>query len=617
MADIDMIDTNSNAAESKTTDFNTPCSCQISVDGQTITSDVSSVKLNQSVDSHHILRVLLRKVGAISGTADFTDSSNYTSFLGKSISVSITPQQVAVDTERQMNYIGIVTEVKLENSIDGLNNVILIAHSPTITMDTLKKNKVFMQDDCSDIIGSIISNYSLSQGRIESATIVSNSQSLNLEVDSKVQYQETDYDFIKRLASEHQLYAYYDGSTFNAEKATSDRTETLNWRENLGLFSVGLGTAPLNYSGKVWNPIDKEIISGESSKSDIRSALSEMSSHSVDQSDQLYSTTGVSSSAKHTLQSAVDNSLARETEGAAGRMMICKGRSIVPALAPGCCVRVEGMASMNGSYWVKEVDHFFEESGKYYNNFVCTPLELAFPPVYPERQPFSHLQVGIVTDNSDPEDLGRVKVKLPWQGDSETQFMRMMTPDGGNERGWFTLPEIDDEVLIGYERGNPDMPIVLGCLYNSVDKPPIPSSEALGSGVKKKVFRTKNGNEILFEDIDGSEKITISQKDSTNVIVLNMEGPVISIESTDGTISLKAKDINLETTSGDITMKSGAAIKGEATGDIELKATGNFKSEGTMNYEAKGGIGFKAEGTQAEISGSAMTTIKGGIVKIN
>ena len=600
-----------------TTEFNTVCEGQISVDGTRITYDITSINLKQSVDTHHVLTVQLREVGQISEGSDFSDPNSYTSFLGKSISLTITPGEAAVDTSRQTSFVGLVTEVRLENSIDGLNNVILTAHSPTITMDTLKKNKIFQQDDCSDIIGSIISDYPLTQGRIESATIASNSQSLNLEVDSKVQYQETDYNFIKRLASEHQLYAYYDGSAFNAEKATSDRTETLKWRENLGLFSVGLGSAPLNYSGNVWDPRSKEIISGESSKSDIRSALSDMSSHSVDQSDQLYSTTGVSSSAKHTLQSAVDNSLARETEGAAGRMMICKGKSIVPALAPGCCVRVEGMAAMNGSYWVKEVEHILEGSGMYYNTFVCTPLELAFPPVYPEHQPFSHLQVGIVTDNNDPEDLGRVKVKLPWHGDSETQFMRMMTPDGGNERGWFALPEIDDEVLIGYERGNRDMPIVLGCLYNGVDPPPIPSSEALGSGVEKKVFRTKNGNEILFEDTSGSEKITISQSDGTNVIVLNMDGPLIAIESTGGTISLKADDISLETTSGDITLKAAAKISGEATSDIELKASGNFKSEGGMNYEAKGGISFKAEGAQAELSGSAMTTIKGGIVKIN
>ena len=602
---------------SEEAEFHTPAECQISIDGDRITIDILSIELNQSVFTHHTLKVKLRGVGAVSAEVDFADPSNYTAYLGKTISVRIGPGEAAVDTSRQSNFIGLITEVRLESSIDGVNYVILNATSPTITMDILKKNKVFTQTDCSDLIGSIVSGYSVTQGRLDSANINTDGNDHNLEVDSKVQYQETDYDFIKRLASEYRMFAYYDGSSFHVEQAKSDRTEDLTWRLDLGKFSVGLGTGPLSYSGAVWNPQSKEKITGESSKSSIRSSLSNLSSISVNKSDAMFSTTGVSSSTKHTTQSVIDSTLARDTEGAAGKIMVCHGQSIVPTVAPGCCIRVAGMGALEGMYWIKEVKHVLEGNGQYYNTFVCTPLELAFPPVYPERQPFSHLQAGIVIDNNDPDDLGRVKVKLPWQGDDSCQFMRMMTPDGGNERGWFALPEIDDEVLVGYERGNPDMPIILGCLYNGVDRSPIPGSETLGDGVEKKVFRTKNGNEIKFVDTAGAETITISQKDGTNVLILNMDGPVISIESTGGTISLKADDINFESTSGDITIKAASNIKAESSADIELKASGNFKSEGGMNYEAKGGIGFKAEGTQAEVSGSAMTTIKGGIVKIN
>ncbi len=617
MSESNVNDNGMNSEASVAKDFNTHCDCQLSVDGSRVTSDIYSIELNQSVDSHHILKVHIRELGASTESVDFGDPSRYTSYLGKTISLNIRPEQVAVDTERQLNFIGLVTEVKIENSIDGLNNVVVIASSPSITMDTLKKNQVFNLDDCSDLIGSIVSNYTITQGRIDSVTIASDGEHANPEVDSKVQYQETDYNFIKRLASECGMFAYYDGSAFNVEKAKSTTTEDLTWRLDLGSFSVGLGTGPLNYSGNVWDPNKKQKVSGESTKSSIRSSLSDMSTLAVNKSDQIFTTSGVSSSPKHITQSIIDKTLSRDTEGAAGKIMVCHGQSIVPKISPGCCINVEGMSALDGTYWIKEVRHVIGENGRYHNTFVCTPLELAFPPVQPERQPFSHLQVGLVTNNEDPDNLGRVKVKLPWQGESETQFMRMMTPDGGCERGWFALPEINDEVLVSYERGNPNMPIVLGCLYNNTDKPPIPSSEALGSGVEKKVFRTKNGNELLFEDADGSEKITISQQDGTNTIVLDMDGPSISIESEGGTINLKADDINIESTSGDITIKAAAKISGEATSDIKLKASGNFKSEGGINYEAKGGASFKAEGPMAEVSGSAVTTIKGGIVKIN
>lgn len=601
---------------SEETDFHTPADFEITIDGDRISADILSIELKQSVFNHHTLKVQIRGVGIDASGNEFSDNSTYTNYLGKTVSLRLGTLEAAVDTSRRNNFIGLITEVRLESRVDGINYILLNATSPTITMDTLKKNKVFTQSGCSALIGSIISEYSVTQGRIEDAEIASDGEGKNLEVDSKVQYGETDYDFIQRLASEYGMFAYYDGSTFNIEKANSNNTETLTWRVDLGAFSVGLGTGPLNYKGGVWDPDKKEVVTGESSKSSIRSSLSTFSGKAVNVSDAMFTTTGVASSPKHVSQAILDSTLTRNTEGAAGRLMICSGQSLVPTIAPGSCLSVEGMDSLNGSFWVQEVKHVLS-NGQYHNEFMCTPLELAFPPVYPERQPLSQLQVGTVVNNEDPDNLGRIKVKLPWRGEDETQFMRMMTPDGGNERGWLALPEVNDEVLIGYERGNPDMPIILGCLYNGVDKPPMPPSETLGDGVEQKVYRTKNGNMIKFIDTAGAETITISQKDGTNVLILNMDGPVISIESTGGTISLKANDINFESTSGDITLKSASNIKAEASADIELKASGNFKSEGGMNYEAKGGIAFKAEGTQAEVSGSAMTTIKGGIVKIN
>jgi type VI secretion system secreted protein VgrG len=416
---VEFNDSNSGAQASQPQDFSTPCECQFSIDGETVTADILSIELNQSVDSHHLLKIHLRETGASTGTSDFSDPSRYTAYLGKSVSVNIAPDQVAVDNERQLNFIGLVTEVKLENSIEGLNNVVVIAHSPTIIMDTLKKNKVFTQNDCSDLVGMIISEHSISQGRLDSAELATDSERDNLEVDSKVQYQETDYDFIKRLASEYGMFAYYDGSAFNVEKATSTRTEDLTWMQDLGSFSVGLGTGPLNYSGTVWDPNTKENVDGSSSKSSIRSSLSDLSRLAVNKSDEIYTSTGVSSSPKHITQSVMDKTLTRETEGAAGKIMICHGQSLVPKITPGCCISAGAMGALEGTYWVKEVKHVLGENGRYHNTFVCTPLELAFPPVYPERQPFSHLQVGLVTDNNDPEDLGRVKVKLPWQGDDE------------------------------------------------------------------------------------------------------------------------------------------------------------------------------------------------------
>ena len=89
------------------------------------------------------------------------------------------------------------------------------------------------------------------------------------------------------------------------------------------------------------------------------------------------------------------------------------------------------------------------------------------------RDPVAGPVVGIVTNNEDPGGLGRVKLFLPWPSDeNETDWARVCTPMAGKERGIFFLPEVEDEVLVVFEHGDPRRPVVLGGLWNGVDKPP-------------------------------------------------------------------------------------------------------------------------------------------------
>ena len=89
-----------------------------------------------------------------------------------------------------------------------------------------------------------------------------------------MQYHETDYDYVRRLAAEHNKFAFYDGSAFNVEAAKSNNEQKLQWRETIGSFSLGIGTAPTDYRGQVWNPKDTSRITGEAGRSSLRAALS-------------------------------------------------------------------------------------------------------------------------------------------------------------------------------------------------------------------------------------------------------------------------------------------------------------------------------------------------------
>jgi uncharacterized protein involved in type VI secretion and phage assembly len=435
-----------------------------------------------------------------------------------------------------------------------------------------------------------------------------------------VQYRESDFQFIMRLAGQNGLFAYYDGSKFTVGKAsTSSNDVELTFGQMLFEFKMGLGTRTEKFAAQAYDQMKKEVYDGETSDS-LSTSLSGLPKQSHDASKNIYPNSSFVTGLRPNSQSALDQSIKRAREASVGRMVNCSGRSRDPRVNIGCCVKIAGMPKeFHGPHWIKSVGHRYIR-GDYNNTFTCTPLDTAYAPKKYAQTPFTEIQSAIVTSTDDPDNLGRVKVKLMWNDDSSAAepgiWLRVLTPHSGSERGFFCLPEIDDEVMVAFEHGDPDRPVVLGSLYNGKDKPPTDSGAGFNAAENDlKLFRTKSGNEIYFHDADGSEVVCITQT-SGNTITLSADGPKISIE-TDGDITLKGANITLETTSGDITLKSGGAISAESSMDTEIKAGGNFSSEGGIKHESKGGASVEIKGPMVKVQGDGMTEIKGGIVKIN
>jgi len=551
----------------------TPAVCAIMVSNERIEYDISLVELHQYINDHHVLKVKIRDVGKVSPDQDFDDPQTYTDFLGKPITVTIAPSGGVVDQARELEFIGIVTEVNLENSIDGINIVTVIASSPTIALDGGRVNAFHVDSTVKDIIDSIVGRYSITKGSFDD---VPGSYKFN------VQHQETDYEYIMRLAAGRSLFAYYDGKEFRAVKAASHETEELVWRETLGAFTVGLGTAPREYNAAVYNYEQKKTYSQDSESVPLQAALSELSSVSAEASKEVFPVSSVAGGVKSVEDAqSLDEILKTERARAIGRMVVCNGQSIVPAVAVGHTIMIKGMDKLDAVYWVTEVKHVFNESGKYHNAFVCNPLDTAAPQSKVKSQPKTYLQSAVVVDNNDPDKLGRVKVKFPWLGD-ETIWVRVLSPHAGSGHGWICTPEIDDEVLVGFEHGNPSYPIALGALYNKDNSPP---EDAGDSDNNIKIFATKGGNQIYLGDADGSQVIQITQ--GKNKLILSMDGPKITLETDGGDISIK-----------------GANIKIEADQKIELKAGTDLKTEAGANLELKGSIQGKLEAQMVEVKGS-------------
>jgi uncharacterized protein involved in type VI secretion and phage assembly len=190
--------------------------------------------------------------------------------------------------------------------------------------------------------------------------------------------------------------------------------------------------------------------------------------------------------------------------------------------------------------------------------------------------------IGIVSNNQDPEKLGRVKVKFPWLvEDDESNWARVASPMAGPDRGVSVLPDVDDEVLVAFENGDPRSPFVLGALWNGVDKPP---SEKDGDGENNLlVVKSRSGHLVVLDDTSGAEKIEIRDKTEKNRVVIESASNAITIEA-DGDITLTASKGTITLDAKTIAVKSSADAKVEAGSTLDLKASATLTVKGaTVN----------------------------------
>lgn len=204
--------------------------------------------------------------------------------------------------------------------------------------------------------------------------------------------------------------------------------------------------------------------------------------------------------------------------------------------------------------------------------------ELLAPPAHGGR--FYGVTVGVVTNNQDPDGMGRVKVRLPWLSDEDESFWaRIVAPMAGPERGVYFLPEVDDEVLVAFEHGMVEFPYVLGGLWNGADKPPESNDDGKNN---KRTIKSRSGHIIRLDDSDGAEKIEIVDKTQKNSIIFDASANTITVkadsditlESAQGKVIIKGQSIEIKSSAQD--------VKVESSANMDLKASAQMNVKGSM-----------------------------------
>jgi uncharacterized protein involved in type VI secretion and phage assembly len=211
------------------------------------------------------------------------------------------------------------------------------------------------------------------------------------------------------------------------------------------------------------------------------------------------------------------------------------------------------------------------------------------------RERVHGVTLGKVTSLLDPKGLGRVKVQLPWLSNQvDSGWARIATAWAGGSRGTYLLPEVGDEVVVGFRHGDLKHPYILGFLWSDTERPP-----EFSPLLQRRELKSKSGHKIVFDDFIGLQALTLKSQGGHQIKLDDTIGGM-KVSITDSSQNLS---VVIDTSGGKISISStvGRIELSAAAGQISLDAT-------SIDIHAKGALSLKGDGT---------VSINGGIVRIN
>jgi phage protein D len=430
------------------------------------------------------------------------------------------------------------------------------AYDKAHKLNRVRKTRTFQNMSASDMVGKIANEAGLSPDSESSSPV---------------------YDF----------EVVVDGTTLNfrAANQASGSPVTLRWQDNLISFRPRMSGVQQVDTVQVrgWDPKSKAAVNGSSSSAQTTSSpgvqrskvASDLGGGTTVVTDRVAANAGEANAiAKSTLNRTADSFY--EADGVAFGD---------PSIKAGSQVKVEGVGTkFAGTFMVTSSTHTYRGATGYQTSFQIsgrssrTLLELIRQPE--ERDWSASLVVGLVTNNNDPEEMGRVRVKYPSLSDNEeSAWAPVVTPSTGNARGLLMLPQPNEEVIVGFEHGDARRPIVIGSVFNGRDKPGADlyqnrdGSFAMLSNEKahmhtKKDFEIKSDQNMVVE-ITKDEKVKVGGNAEHNSTGNNkMKAQQFTVEA-GSSMTVKGVNVTVEA-SGPLTLK-GATVDIQGSGPVNIK----------------------------------------------
>ena len=426
-------------------------------------------------------------------------SENSKKWLGESIVVKAANTPI---------FVGVVTNVQLHREGSDFGCIIVSGYSATYRMETA--HSCFSWNDRT--IGDVVKKL-CEQAKVQ--------LELNPEFketkDFICQYEESDFDFIRRLAHQYQEWMYFDGTKliFGKPRKLADPIR-LEYGTTLSSLDIGLQT--LARSEQVFSyhsGADREMQ---------RMTPNLAYGHDKLAGDAFRASLGMFSkpARQHALprisnETELINYMGRKQAAETAETHYITAESQVPTLRVGSVIslyssfleRVGDLSEESlGNFIIIEITHEVSQGSYYKNRFKAIPATIKALPSPKVRMPLAETQMATVLSNADPEGKGRVRVRMNWQTEGmQTGWVRVMTPDGGSSsdvrrnRGFVFIPEVGDQVLLGFRHGDPARPYVMGSLFNGT------TGNGGGSNNSIKSLKTRSGISVILNDDNKSLEI--------------------------------------------------------------------------------------------------------------
>jgi len=591
-------------------------SVRIEIEGQAI-DDFLDLSIDQTMNGIQEFYVTCRMDTFEKSDSFIIDESK--NFIGSVITISIDPYVKGGDESSPgVFFKGIINRVRATTSDAAHEDrVILSGYSPDILLQDHAGCRSFENKNLKQIAEEILKPFARD---ILKSTV---NPEYSEQIPYCVQYNENRLDFLRRLAARHGEWMFYTGSEL-VFGAFNSKEEELTLGKDLKTIDFSLNLKAPGYKYVSYDYLKAENVESRTGKSTGKDQQNEVGKHAYNQSQDQYGEQAVfhyphlnvnSGSYAREQERAVKLEASAITLGMSG----LKGSGENMNLIPGTGITIRAPKTEDsgevdyGKHLITSIRHRCNNLLNYENEFTAIPAEASMPQhTNPGAWPRSEPQIATVTDNEDPEKMGRVRVRFIWQlpGD-QSPWIRIAIPYAGEDRGFYLVPEIGDEVLVGFEGGDVERPFVIGSFHNGKN---MPADDFVDSENNYKGIITKSNLRIKLDD--GLKQTTI-ETPAGNKVVLSDDGKSILLEDQNqNKVELSGSGIVMDSPK-DIKITSKAKVIIEATTGIDISSTSDAKLSGlNVNLEADVGVTAKGNAT-AELSSTGNTTVKGAMVMIN